>query len=1658
MTRRRAGALLYLILVAGALLRIWGVTWDLGHHLHPDERFTSMVEEKITFPRSPLLYFDSARSPLNPYNNGFDSFVYGTLPLFLAKAVGNLVGMKGYDGVYIVGRLLSALFDLFSVWLVYRITRRLAGRGTSVAAAALLAFCPLGIQLSHFWGVDSFLATFCAATLLGALRIAQGKSRFPEHMATGLALGLAAACKVTGLALLAPVGIAILILRMRNGPPRGIGAWVARLARIGLEFLAVAAAAAVAARIALPYAFAGPSPFSFRLDPRYVHDLTGLANLTRSFAGFPPMLQWAGRTILFPLQNFALWGAGPFFGLPALAAFLWAPIHAFRRRAYLVLPLWVHALAVFGYHGTSNTMNIRYFYPAYPALAVLAGLFLAALSRRLQQASAGKALARLIPAAAVIGTFLCGLAFHAIYRHPVTREVASRWIYAHAPPPARVANEDWDDGLPFSLPDHDVSAYAGPSLHMYDPDRGKKVEELAANLERCDWIAITSNRAYGSITRIPDVFPMTSEYYRALFDGRLGFEWMANFSSYPSIGPLRFPDDTAEETFTVYDHPRVLLFRKAKDFSATRVRRMLTAALAANPITMDEWEKRPRSYRRVVPALVPPMRPGLEQSAAPASPEFPMGSAVAALLFYAAVLLVGVLAFPLTYLLFPRFEDRGAGFARIFGLLGVTYVFSLAVHWRILANGRRGAVLTLLLLAACSAVAFLSRRSEILAFCRTRRRLLVRTEILFAAGFLLFAGLRALNPEIYWGEKPMDFSILNILVRSPTLPASDPWFAGAPLGYYTFGQQVIAFLTILTGISTAMTFNLAFGWLGGATFQGAFSLARNWTGRAKAGAAAVFFVAVLGNLSGLREWLIGQPARHEPRHLNWDYFWATSRVIKDTINEYPFWSLTFADLHAHVLALPALLFFLATALACVRVHSDAAARPLSRLGSVLLLGFAAAAEALTNAWDAPLLAGLLLVTFLVAAFGEVGFPSRATLRAALSLPVAALSALLFVLPLWSRGGGPPAFGRNSEAGARGVDILTVFGFFLFLALAWWLVAAYRRLTETGWPRPFAAGLLGLLAAGLAASGIFAPNVFCVVGILLFLFAAVRMARGPEDRLAFALVATGFFLILFTQRFYIYDRMNTFFKLYFEAWILFAVATAVLVFGSPDSPGAAARWGRPLRVMAAILAAAGLFTTVTGARGAVSSRRTPLPDDVSPSPLSLDGMAYRERMRAGPGEYRATLWLRRTIRGTPVLLEAQGPSYQEFSRISMLTGLPTVLGWEYHVEQRGNSGNEVAARREAVRFLYTSPRAEPIEGLLRKYHVGYVYVGWLEKKTYPADGLKKFDTTPELFRVAYENPQVRIYRVVAGDSQDVILPAREALPPPAEEQKKAGGDGDEPEELPAIRDTPEEGRPPFSGMKEPRDAAVDEKGRVWVADFGHSRLRIFDADGGFLGGWGGKGSGPFGFRELCGVAIQGDNVYVADTWNGRVLQFTLSGQSKAMVKELYGPRGVAVAPDGSVWVADSGNHRLMLYDAALANGRAIGKKGSGPGEFIGPVGIAVAPNGSVYVADTENQRVEVLDAAGRFLRDLPIAGWGKGVEPDIEVDEDGTVYVTAPSADAVQVYDPSGAPAARWTTDPSGAKFARPTGLAIDRKRRMLYVVNSGNNTVSKVPLPERKKK
>ncbi|MBI3538139.1 MAG: hypothetical protein HY070_11360 [Chloroflexi bacterium] len=147
---------LSLILIFGAAVRLVGVNWDDDQHLHPDERFLTMVETALTLPGQKTIgaappalcakwggYFDSPCSPLSPYNHNFGFFVYGTFPIFLTRVVGDVLAMTGYGEIHLVGRVLSALFDLSTVLLIFFIGRRMydARVGISLMGAVCAHLC-----------------------------------------------------------------------------------------------------------------------------------------------------------------------------------------------------------------------------------------------------------------------------------------------------------------------------------------------------------------------------------------------------------------------------------------------------------------------------------------------------------------------------------------------------------------------------------------------------------------------------------------------------------------------------------------------------------------------------------------------------------------------------------------------------------------------------------------------------------------------------------------------------------------------------------------------------------------------------------------------------------------------------------------------------------------------------------------------------------------------------------------------------------------------------------------------------------------------------------------------------------------------------------------------------------------------------------------------------------------------------------------------------------------------------------------------------------------------------------------------------------------------------------------------------------------------------
>jgi len=278
----------------------------------------------------------------------------------------------------------------------------------------------------------------------------------------------------------------------------------------------------------------------------------------------------------------------------------------------------------------------------------------------------------------------------------------------------------------------------------------------------------------------------------------------------------------------------------------------------------------------------------------------------------------------------------------------------------------------------------------------------------------------------------------------------------------------------------------------------------------------------------------------------------------------------------------------------------------------------------------------------------------------------------------------------------------------------------------------------------------------------------------------------------------------------------------------------------------------------------------------------------------------------------------------------------------------------------------------------------------------------------------------------------------------------------------------------SQFQSPHSVAVAADGSIYVADGFNHRVQKFNAQGEYvmsIGTPSGQTPNPPDgtFNEPWGVAVAPDgSIYVADTWNHRIQHFTADGafinkwgalgdtggQAVGDESLFYGPRSVAVDADGRVIVADTGNKRLQVFDKDGQFIRQIGGGGLDQGRLDEPVGVAVDPQGNSVVADTWNGRVQIFDADGQSIAAWDIDGWlDKEVvgKPYLAVDAQSRVYVADEVSQRVLIFDETGkylGGFGQYGTDDHG--FTMAGGIAVDGEG-FIYVVDTGSGRVLKFP-------
>ena len=1741
------------VLALGAYLRFTGIAWDQDFHLHPDERFLTMVETSLTPVSSLGEYFDTSASTLNPHNvrdaNGnqtYPLFVYGDLPIVVVRYAGEWLHMTGYGSIYLLGRILSGIFDLGTVLVVFFIGKRFFGKFWPSWLAMLLYACSvLPIQISHYFVVDNFTTFFAMLAFLAALSILKReeslyslvrpsnpwqwlKLNWPNlapYVAFGVMLGLAGASKINALAIALLLPLAIFLKDPKGFLRPSSPIWTRRFHFM----LAAAVISFLTFRIFQPYAFQGPSFFNIGLNKEWISDLQELSVLSSGISNYPPSMQWARRSVWFPLKNLTVWGIGLPMAIFAVGGLVWMgwKIVKGEWREYALIWFWTVFYTTFQAVRWNPTM--RYFLLVYPVLAIIAAWCLWQVFMQLDEkiwfktrrslAAAAKLAATLV---LLVGTVFWALAFIQIYHQPMTRIAASEWIYdnvegavnlrlsddsgdfiqalpyphvfalepggkivvrfqpledstlsainfehivttvytdslrlitvsvqdvnsgeiltqdnlsesflpdsdsrgrefnlevsegvqlkagrtyeltallpdsdaglnlygsiglkltnakgesvrqavfeaapaltdgepyaftftakrdaelsalelyrvldmetAGAAIGIRVAitnresgaamavgnvkgdftgtsgseadyrgsnvlialdeplqvkagqsygvsisiagtdarmlvsgsqpakETDWDDTLPlymYGLNPFDTfeGVYQSDlNFQMYWDDNEEKRQRFLSILDQADYIIFTSNRQWGSVTQLPDQFPLTTLFYKELigcdagdvqycyriaqpdtYAGRLGYELEAVYQSNPNIFGIQFNSQFAEEAFTVYDAPKVMVFKKTADFNlAAAVDLLYQVDLdKVQSMSPGEAEKYKGDLMLSDESFARMQEHGTWSDLFNYEDLQNKYPALGVVLWYVTITLLGWAFYPSGRLIFKGLADKGFPLLKLSGLivwaLGVWWLGSVGVsvtRWTVLAVLASFALLNLWL--------GWRDRTEIRAEIEQNRRLFLKIELTALAFFLFFLLIRLGNPDLWHpykgGEKPMDFSYFNAVLKSDTFPPYDPWYAGGYINYYYYGFVLAAMPVKLLGIVPSIAYNLIlptfFSFTAMAAFCFGWNLFPNLGRRADEerpqertfwqrvfggpmglALTSAFFVLVLGNLGtiqmifqgfqkiatagitltsgglferlswffeGIRLYIAGHGFTYYPG----DWYWIPSRTIPgEPITEFPYFTFLYADPHAHMFAYPITILVLCwlQALLKNRLRDMRVGQVVLRLAvGALFIGTLKP----TNTWDYPVflfLAVLVLgyVLYRYAAIPEKFFPYLSEhLRRILWLLLVEVffiaATYLFYYPFtyWF---GQAYSAVNIWEGDRTPinSYLIHWGMFIFIiySFAVWEMRDWLAHTPVSALKPFYERRNWITAVVIAIIGVVVVLAFSGVKVVLVIAPAVlllallffRPDYDESTRLVVLMTLAGLGLTLMVELIALrgdIGRMNTVFKFYLQAWTFLSLSSAFYLHKLV--PQVRHAWQANTRMVWQVTMGLLLFST---ALFPVLASADKITDRISAdTPLTLDGMDYmkystyyeNDTLMDLSQDYAAIRWMQENVSGSPVIIEANVSEYQWGNRYTIYTGLPGVIGWNWHQRQQRaiNSSDWVYERIDDVSAFYQSEDIQRCKELIEKYDIRYIVVGQLERSLFSEAQLAKFEAQDgHLWEKVFSYQETAIYQVM-----------------------------------------------------------------------------------------------------------------------------------------------------------------------------------------------------------------------------------------------------------------------------------------------------------------------
>ncbi len=981
--KKRRNWLLFFLFLIGLGLRLHGYDWGMPHHFHPDERqIVDFQAPKVNLDvlnpsKSVPLLVRGQWTELNTMLDGMNTkfFAYGPLPMYtlvITVEISDWINsnvrsfaqnrqnmspetrqkinewfprVKTPGGRVLTGRIISAIFSALTILVIFKIGKYLYNAKIGYLAAALFTFTVLSIQQAHFLVVDGPQTTLVALAMFFLVRTAMGERRRDYYLA-GIFIGLAMATKFST----APIALSYIlahVLSMTLGRRRDKADW--------FHWIAGGIVAIVAMTIVMPFWILDSETF-FR-------DIQAQRNMVTGVADLPYTIQFEGTMpMVYMIKNMILWSLGLPLGLAAYIGLIAAIRRIWKKPediGNIVILSFVIPLLYL--NGTFHAKFLRYTLVTIPFFVIFAARWLHGM-----KSWTARPVARTVTAAVLLGTIGWALAFQTIYTSPHTRLQASDWVYENIPAGKNIVLESsWDDSMPVTTDRGNAGRYTSRQLGIYrEPDDHRRAAAMAEILEWGDVVILSSRKHYGSVTRVPNRYPISTNFYKLLFHERLGYQHVKTFDNPPSLGRLRFRDDLADESFRVYEHPRVDIFVKESCLTADQIQ----ALLIAPPPEVADMTYRELMTRR------PPTEIGPHVN-------YPV------IRWLIALYIFGLISIPFAFVIFSKFDHKGYPFTKIIGLLVTAYLAWLlpSIEW--FPFSRTLIIAVIIVVAWISHTLYRYHKKAIHTHFKQRWWSIAGYEILFLVVFCIFGLLKSYNPNIYWSESSMDFGFLNAVVRAETFPPEDPWIQGQGINYYYYGQYLAGYMTKLTGVEPHYGYNLFFITIPALVALSIAAILLALTRRVWVALIGVLFSIFIGNLDGLTQmaniWVrnargtdmyrlatgfqttigwVFNLGRQDP---HFRFFRSAHELIRPTVHEFPFWSYNFMDLHAHTVATMLTAFFLALQLVLLRnckgglrLFGETRTQQTATMG-ILFISYGAMIS--TNSWDLPTQAIILLL-------------------------------------------------------------------------------------------------------------------------------------------------------------------------------------------------------------------------------------------------------------------------------------------------------------------------------------------------------------------------------------------------------------------------------------------------------------------------------------------------------------------------------------------------------------------------------------------------------------------------------------------------------------------------------------------------------------------------